>query len=386
MPVTRTFRMPRLIFGQGASETVGEEVKKMGAEKVFLVTDETLRRLGTLEKIESSLKAEGLNFEIFDKLPTEPTVDLVHEGFGLFKGSGANIIVGVGGGTPIDTAKAISVLATNKGTIPELWRPDAIKNPGLSVVAIPTTAGSGAEGTICSVVADTKTGVKTSHYCPHLLPVLAIVDPLLTVSLPKPMTAGPGLDALTHAIEAYVSVKAWPMSDSMATSAIELIAANLPEAWRNGNNLEAREKTMLGAHQAGLAFSNASLILIHAMSRPLGPYFHVPHGVSNACLLSHVMQFTLMGNPERFAHIAALMGENIAGLSVTQAAQAAVDAVKRMARQLEIPPLRDLGVDKGKLDKVVRQMAKDAIASGTALNSPRIATEDEVIELYNLAY
>ena len=176
------------------------------------------------------------------------------------------------------------------------------------------------------------------------------------------------------------------MSDIMAISAIELLAANLPKAWCNGNNLEAREKTMLGAHQAGLAFSNSSTTLVHGMSRPIGAYFHVPHGVSNACLLPHVMQFLTMGNPERFADIAVAMGENIDGLSAIEAAQTAVDAVKRLVSQLEIPPLRDLGVERGKLDKVARQMAKDCLATFSPFAAPRIATEDEVVELYNLAY
>jgi len=378
--------MPCLIFGQGASETVGKEVKGMGAEKVFIVTDEILRQLGTLDKIESSLKAEGVKFDIFDKLPTEPTVDMINEGFRLFKESGASMVIAVGGGTPIDTAKAIAVLTSNKGTIPELWKPNQIKKPGAPVVAIPTTAGTGAEGTIWAVIADTKTDVKMTTGSPYLLPALAIVDPLLTVSLSKKLTAGPGIDALTHAIEAYVSVRAWPMSDIMAISAIKLITANLPKAWCNGNNLEAREKTMLGAHQAGLAFSNSSTTLVHGMSRPLGAYFHIPHGVSNACLLPHVMQFLLMGSPERFADIAVAMGENVAGLSVMEAAQAAVDVVKRLIRQLEIPPLRDLGVDKAKLDKVVRQMAKDCLATFSPFAAPRIATEDEIVELYHLAY
>jgi len=218
------------------------------------------------------------------------------------------------------------------------------------------------------------------------MPQVAIVDPLLTLSCPRGLTAAVGIDALTHAIEAYVSVKAQPMSDIFCLSAIELISGNLRQAWANGNNVEAREKTMLGALQAGIAFSNASVALVHGMSRPIGAYFHVAHGASNAALLGVVAEFSLIGNPTRYAHIARAMGENITGLNDLEAAQLAAKAIKQLIKDIKIPSLKALGVEKEKLDQLAPRMAEDAIASGSPGNNPRQATKDEIVELYKIAY
>lgn len=386
MAITRTFRMPVSIFGRNSSEAAGVELKVLGARKVLIVTDENLRKLGTSTRIESSLKEKKLDFEVYDKLPTEPTVDFVIEGTRIFKESECNIILAVGGGTPIDTAKAISVMAINKDSIENYAGANKIRNPGIPVVAIPTTAGTGSEVTIFTIISDTKTNVKMLIASPHLMPRLAIVDPTLTISAPKGITAAVGLDALTHAIEAYVSRKAQPMTDVLALSAIRLLTQNLPQAWANGNDLEARDRTMLASHQAGLAFGNSSVALVHGMSRPIGAYFHVAHGVSNATLLGQVMRFSLGGNLKRYAEIAAVMGEDITGLTDMEAAQRGADAVERMINQLEIPRLRDLGVDRKKFEEVMPQMIEAAIASGSPDNNPRIATKEEIAEIYYQAF
>ncbi len=386
MATTRVFRMPVSIFGRGSSENAGIELKALGARKVLIVTDETLRELGTLTKIESSLNSEKLEFEVYDRLPTEPTVDFVVEGTCLFKESGCNMILAVGGGTPIDTAKAISIMATNKGSIENYMGANKVENSGIPLVAIPATAGTGSEVTIVTIITDTKTSVKMLIASPYLMPRLAIIDPLLTVTMPKGITAATGLDALTHAIEAYVSRKAQPMTDILALSAIRLIFQNLSQAWLDGSDLEAREKTMLGSYQAGLAFGNASVALVHGMSRPIGAYFHVPHGVSNAALLGQVMEFSLIGNPKRYADIAAAMGEDIGGLTDIEAAQAGANAVKRMISQLEIPRLRGLGVERKRFEEVMPQMIESAIASGSPDNNPRIATKEEMAEIYNQTF
>jgi len=386
MAETRLFRMPVSIFGRGSSENVGAELKVLGAGKVFIVTDETLFKLGTLTKIISSLEAERLGFEVYDRLPTEPTIDFVSEGTRLFKESGCNIILAVGGGTPIDTAKAISVMATNRGSIEDYMGANKVESPGTPLVAIPATAGTGSEVTIFTVITNVKTNVKMMIASPYLMPRLAVIDPLLTVTMPRGLTAATGLDALTHAIEAYVSRKAQPMTDLLALSAIRLLAQNLPRAWSDGKNLEAREQTMLGSYQAGLAFGNSSVALVHGMSRPIGAYFHVPHGVSNAALLGQVMEFSLTGNSKRYAEIAAAMGENVAGLGDAEAAQVGTDAVKRLISQLEIPRLRELGIDRKKLDEVMPEMIEAAIASGSPANNPRIASKEEMAEIYNQAF
>jgi alcohol dehydrogenase len=378
--------MPVTIFGRGASENAGPELKALGARKVFIVTDEVLWRLGVLKGIVASLKAEDLEFQVYDKLPTEPTVEFVNDGTELFKESGANIILAVGGGTPIDTAKAISIMATNQGSIEDYMSPNKIQTPGIPVVAIPTTAGTGSEVTIFTVITNTKTSKKTLITSPYLMPKLAVLDPQLTLSMPKGITATTGLDALTHAIEAYASRKAQSMTDILAISAIKLLAENLPRAWANGNDLEAREKTLLGAYQAGLSFGNASVALVHGMSRPIGANFHIAHGMSNATLLGPVMEFSLPGNPKRYAEIAAALGENVTGLADMEAAKKGANAVKRIIKQLEIPRLRDLGIDSEKFQEAIPQMIEAAIASGSPDNNPRLATKEEMVEIYHQAY
>jgi alcohol dehydrogenase class IV len=386
MATTRTFRMPVSIFGRGSSDNAGVELKALGAKRVFIVTDEVLWKMGALEKIIAGLKTQGLEFEVFDKLPTEPTVDFVIEGTRLIKESGCNIILAVGGGTPIDTAKAISVMSRNKGKIAEYMGANKVPNPGMPLVAIPATAGTGSEVTVFSIITDTGTDVKMLISSPHLMPVLAIVDPLLTLTMPRRLTAATGLDALTHSIESYVSRKAQPMTDMLALSAMKLLSANLPRAWTDGNDLEAREKTLLGAFQAGLAFGNASVALVHGMSRPIGACFHVAHGMSNAVLLGPVMDFSLTGNPRRYAEIAAAIGEDIAGLDDMEAAKAGANAVKDLIKRLEIPRLRELSIDKDKFIKLIPQMIDAAIASGSPDNNPRIATKEEMAEIYRQAY
>jgi alcohol dehydrogenase class IV len=383
---TRTFRMPVTIFGRGASENAAAELKALGAVKVFIVTDEILWKMGVLNKIIAGLDAENLKYQVFDKLPTEPTGEFVEEGTRLLKESGCNIILAVGGGTPIDTAKAIATMARNKGNIADYMGANKILVPGLPLVAVPATAGTGSEVTIFTIITNTKTDVKMLIASPYLMPALAIIDPLLTLTMPKKLTAATGLDALTHSIESYVSRKSQPMTDVMALSAMKLLATNLPLAWQDGNNIDAREKTMLGAYQAGLAFCNASVALVHGMSRPIGAYFHVPHGMSNAVLLAPVMEFSLPGNPGRYAGIAATVGADVAGLNEMDAAKAGARAVRNLIQRLEIPRLRDLNIDKNKYMETIPKMIDAAIASGSPDNNPRIATKEEIAEIYRQAY
>jgi alcohol dehydrogenase class IV len=277
-------------------------------------------------------------------------------------------------------------MVTNKGTIEDYKGLNNIPEKGVPLIAIPTTAGTGSEVTVYTIITDTKTDVKMLIGSPFVMPQVAIVDPLLTLSCPRGLTAAVGIDALTHAIEAYVSVKAQPMSDIFCLSAIELISDNVRQAWANGNNVEAREKTMLGALQAGIAFSNSSVALVHGMSRPIGAYFHVAHGASNAALLGVVTEFSLIGNPARYAHVAEAMGENTEGLNDLEAAELAAQSINNLIEDIKIPSLKELGVDEGKLEQLAPKMAEDAIASGSPGNNPRQATKEEIIELYKIAY
>jgi len=383
----RTFLIPPvLITGSGSSEKVGEEGKKLGVKKALIVTDQVMVKLGVLEGVKKALEQSKIQFIIYDAVATEPTVDYVKEGLKSFKDNGCDFLIAMGGGSPIDTAKAIAIMATNPGSIEDYKGLGKVAKAGAPLIAIPTTAGTGSEVTQFTIITDTKTNVKMLIGSPFIIPRVALVDPLLTLSCPRGLTAAVGIDSLTHAIEAYVSVKAQPMSDIFCLSAIELISGNLRQAWANGNNVEAREKTMLGALQAGIAFSNASVALVHGMSRPIGAYFHVAHGASNAALLGAVTEFSLIGNPARYAHIAKAMGENITGLTDLEAAQLAAKAIKALIKDIKIPTLRELGVEKNKLDQLAPKMAEDAIASGSPGNNPRQATKEEIVELYKIVY
>ena len=386
MSPARTFLIPPvLITGCGSSEKVGEESKKLGVKKALIVTDQVMVKLGVLEGVKKALEQNKIQFFIYDAVATEPTVDYVKEGLKSFKDNGCDFLIAVGGGSPIDTAKAIGIMATNSGSIEEYKGLGKVTQEGAPLIAIPTTAGTGSEVTQFTIITDTKTSVKMLIGSPLVMPKVAIVDPLLTLSSPRGLTAAVGIDSLTHAVEAYVSVKAQPMSDIFCLSAIELISGSLRQAWANGNNVEAREKAMLGALQAGIAFSNSSVALVHGMSRPIGAYFHVAHGASNAALLGVVTEFSLIGNPARYAHIAKAMGENVTGLSDLEAAQLAAKAIKTLIKDIQIPSLRGLGVEKGKLEQLAPKMAEDAIASGSPGNNPRQATKDEIVELYKIA-
>ena len=387
MPSARTFRIPPvLITGSGASAQAGEEIGKLKVKKTLIVTDQVLVKLGALDGVKQTLQQSQVSFAVFDAVFTEPTADFVREGLKVYRENRCDFLLAFGGGSAIDTAKAIAVMVNNAGSIADYQGLGKIPQKGAPLIAVPTTAGTGSEVTPFTIITDTKRDVKMLIGSPFLTPDVAIVDPLLTLSMPRSLTAATGIDALTHAIEAYVSVKAQPMSDIFCLSAIELIAGNLKQAWTDGNNIEAREKTMLGALQAGIAFGNSSVALVHGMARPIGAYFHVPHGASNAALLGVVMEFSLSGNPARYARIAQAMGEDISGRDDMAAARRGVAAVQKLIKDIKVSSLRELGVDREKLEELAPRMAEDALASGSPANNPRPATKEEIIELYKLAY
>ncbi len=383
----REFRVPALMLaGSGAAEQIGAHCRQRGLKRGLIVTDQIMQKIGLVEKVETILGQHDITSVVYAGVNSEPVVEFVQEGLNLYKENNCDFLLAVGGGSPIDTAKAISVMTTNPGSIEQYKGIGKIGTPGAPLVALPTTAGTGSEATVYTVITDTKTDVKMLIGSPHLMPDIAVVDPLLTFSSPPGVTAATGVDALVHAIEAYVSVKAQPMADIFCISAIELISQNIRQAWSNGNNQDAREKVMLGALQAGIAFSNSSVALVHGMSRPIGAYFHIAHGVSNAALLGVVTEFSLIGNPVRYAHIAKAMGEQTDGLAYMDAADLAVKAINRLIKDIKVPSLRELGVEEEKLMRLAPSMADAAIDSGSPANNPRKPTKQEIIELYNRAY
>ncbi len=386
MTQTYQFKTPSVIVnGPGAAKEVGSFAKGLG-KKALIVTDVALEKIGLLNDIKNSLEMAGISFAIYDKVVAEPTMDFAEEGLKIFKEVQAEFLIAVGGGSPIDAAKGIAALATNPGKMSDFAGANKIPRPGAPLIAIPTTAGTGSEVSQFTIITDTTRDVKMLIASLNIMPRVALVDPLMTLTMPQKITAATGLDALTHAIEAFVSVKAQPITDTLALQAIRVIAGNIRQAWSNGDNIEARTNMMIGALQAGMAFSNSSVALVHGMARPIGAYFHVPHGVSNAALLPTVIEFSIPGNPKRYAEIAEAMGEITEGLSVLDAAYLAADAVERLNIDLKVPTLRELGVEEKKFNSIVEQMAADAIASGSPGNNPRKATQGEIVELYRRAF
>ncbi len=386
--ITQTYQFkvpPMIVCGPGAAKEAGSYAKGLG-KKALIVTDNALEKLGLLDDVRNALEMAGIPFAVYNKVVTEPTTDFVEEGLKVFKEVQAEFLIAVGGGSPIDAAKAIAAVAANPGKISDFAGPNKIPRPGSPLMAIPTTAGTGSEVTQFTIITDTSRDVKMLIASPHVIPRVALVDPLLTLTMPQELTAGTGLDALTHAIEAFVSVKAQPITDTLALGAIRILAENIRPAWSNGGNIDARINMMIGAHQAGMAFSNSSVALVHGMARPIGAYFHVPHGVSNAALLSVIIEFSIPGNPKRYAALAEAMGEITEGLSVLDAAYLAADAAEKLSVDLKVPTLKELGVEEEKFNSIVEQMAADAIASGSPGNNPRKATREEIVDLYQRAF
>lgn len=298
-----------------------------------------------------------------------------------------DVIIALGGGSCIDTGKAVAVLATNGGDISDfMGNKKMADNKAIPLIAIPTTAGTGSEATDVTVIINTSNDVKMMIKQPAFLPEVAIVDPKLTLSSPTHITSATGVDALTHAIEAYISRRSHPFIATLALSAIKLIYDNIEEAYKNGNNIGAREKMSLGALKAGIAFSNASVCLVHGMSRPIGAIFHVPHGVSNAMLLPAILEYSKPACINRLADIGRFIKPELSRYSNEEMANIVVQEIKKLCLNLNIPNMKEWGIEKQELDKVVGKMAKDAIASGSPSNNPRIPTEEEIIELYRLCF
>jgi alcohol dehydrogenase class IV len=370
------FRSPSIIhYGAGALEQLGPTARELGLRHVLLVTDVGMMQLGTAGKAQQLLEAADIRTAVFDGVQPDPTLANVEAGLTLLRQHACDGIVAVGGGSPIDCAKAIAVRHTHSQPLPEFAGVEQFPRPGVPVIAVPTTAGTGSEVTRVMVITDTERDVKMMFASRYCLAAAAIVDPLLTLGMPKGLTAAVGVDALTHALEAYVSRRAQPQTDLLALSAIRLISHQLRTAYHDGSNLEARSAVMLGAMQAGLAFSNASVALVHGMARPLGACFHLTHGISIAVLLPAVTEFSVGAAPERYARAAAEMGESDI-----------VSGLRKLNRDVNIPSLRGLKVPEDRYRALQEKMATDALASGSPANNPRLASAIEIVELYQRVY
>ena len=383
LPKGRDFRVPPEIHaGRGALQRLPEVLRALQVRRATLVTDRVMRASSWIEELTALAGQADAQLSVFGDLAGEPTTREVDGALQVIRSAGAEAVIGFGGGSALDTAKSAAILATNPGVLPDYEGSDRIPQRGLPVVAIPTTAGTGSEVTRVVVVTDSERNVKMLLTSTRLIPAAAIVAPEPTVTMPKPITASTGLDALTHAIEAYVSRRRQPLTDALALDAMARVSSSLVRAYTVPDDLEAREQMCTAALHAGMAFHNASVALVHGMSRPIGAHFHVPHGLANAMLLPAVMAFSVKGDVARYAHVARALGAAGHELDDARAAEQGAAFVGELCARLEVPTLAAWGVDRDAFRRIARQMARDAIASGSPAHNPRLATEDEIVALY----
>lgn len=381
------FRMTQVLFyGRDSFSTIGEQTALRGS-KALIISDHIMEKLGVLSRCQKHLEQAEVAYTAYLNVDTEPSDIHVAESLDLFLREKCDVIVAVGGGSCIDTAKAVAVLASNGGYIGDyVGMKTPIKKDPVKLIVAPTTAGTGSEVTSVTVINNTKDDVKMMIKNLAFMPSVAIVDPVLTLSLPPHVTAATGIDALCHAVEGYISRLAQPLTDILALSAIKLIWENLKKAYTNGSDIDARENMSLAATQAGMAFSNSSVCLVHGMSRPIGAMFHVPHGVSNAMLLPGVLEFTKGHATERLAVIGRLLKPELQNKRDQEVVETLLQDLIQLCKDLKIPNMKTWGIERDKFEQVVAKMATDALASGSPANNPRVPTVEETIELYRYCY
>ena len=374
--------VPRILrIGSGAFAQTREVLQILELHHPLIVTDQFLRKLGLARMLSESLSAWG-HPRIFSETVPDPTVAAVKAGVQFLKNGEHDCVIGLGGGSSIDTAKAIAVLAVHGGQMRDYKAPHDQNESGLPIIAIPTTAGTGSEATRYTIVTDEETGEKMLCIGLGYLPIAALVDFELTLTKPMRLTADTGVDSLTHAIEAYVSRRANAFADSFALTAMHAIWMNLPSAYFEPQNRAAREAMMLAATQAGIAFSNSSVALVHGMSRPIGAKFHVPHGMSNAMLLPAVTEFSISAAVERYAECARVMGMVRAEGANDEAVSELVRNLHQLNRKLKVPTPGEFGIDRRAWEVSIPSMVQQALASGSPANNPRVPSEAEIERLY----
>lgn len=375
------FIMPnKVVTGENALKDAEQFLKSYG-KKALIVTDSVMVQLGNCAKVEEALNNQGVAYVVYAEINGEPTDIMIEKGLELYKKENCDFLIAVGGGSPIDSMKAIGALATNGGSISD-YMGKVIEKEIPPTVAIPTTAGTGSEATQFTIITDTKNDIKMLLKGPVLMPSLAINDPQFTMTAPNFITAATGLDALTHAVESYTSRKAQPLSDVFAVSAVKRIFKYLPIAYKDGSNMEAREQMAIAALEAGVAFNNASVTVIHGMSRPIGALFHIAHGLSNAMLLKEGIGYVLDGAYDRFG----MLGREICVATEADSDEVAskkfLEALDNIVKELETPTLAEKGVDKDAFFAAIDKMATDAIASGSPGNTRKDLTAEDLKVIY----
>ncbi len=374
--------LPNILrVGAGASNQLPEVLVELGLKRPLLVTDPFIKQCGYLGRIEQTLLDKHLEYGVFADCVPDPTTDSIAAAIAYWQQGEFDSVVALGGGSSIDTAKALAVLAVHGGAMRDYKAPNPVP-VGAPIIAIPTTAGTGSEATRVTVVTDTQTQEKMMCLGVGLMPSAALVDFELTMSMPYRLTADTGIDSLCHAMEAYVSRKANTFTDSIALAAMAAIAKNIRPACDQPDNREAREAMMLAATQGGMAFSNASVTLIHGMSRPLGAFFHVPHGLSNAMLMPGITEFSLSGATQRYADCARAMG--FAGVADNDAVagKCLLDGLYQLCSDLSVPSPKAFGIEEQRYFEVITTMAEQALASGSPNNNPLIPDQQQIEALY----
>ena len=386
MPTVRSFVIPTVMkHGLGAIQTLADEAKALGMKRPLLVTDSGIVKAGLLERATTPLKAGNVDFAVFDKVMPNPPIATVDEGARVYASEKCDGVIGFGGGSAMDTAKSIGVVATNGGSILQYeWAdPNPIKNRIPPTLCIPTTAGTGSEVTLWAVITDLKRHIKFNvGGTPHVGAWVALIDPELTLDLPPAVTAGTGMDALAHAVECYTCAYAQPLPDSVALNAMEYVAKHLRVAFAQGHNVEARYGMSMAAMLGAMAYGTESAGAAHAMSQSAGGVHDVPHGALTARLLGPVMEYNFKGEPHKFARIAQAMGEDIRGLSVWHAAEKAVEAVMRLTEEVEIPTLQDLGFK----EEEIPSLAEIAFKDPQTIGNPRDLSLQSYVKIYQRTF
>lgn len=381
--MTYTYLNPKVaLMGAGCVKEIGKHAKGLGATKALIVSGKSKHGENLAQDIFTILEKDGLEGTIFPGAEPNPTDTSVMEGADIYRKENCNMIIAVGGGSPMDCAKAIGIVVYNGGLINDYEGVGKVTKGIPPLITVNTTAGTASEMTSFTIITDTKRHIKMAIVDPRITPDIAVNDPELMVSMPPALTAATGMDALTHAVEAYVSTMATPTTDAAAIKSIELISKYLREAVAHGEDVKTRDMMAHAEYLAGIAFNNASLGYVHSMAHQLGGLYDLPHGVCNAILLPYVEAYNKQVVPERFADIARAMGENIEGLSVEEAADKAINAIKKLASDIGIPSgLKELGAKEEDLEL----LAKNAMQDVCRLTNPRELSKEDIIEIYRKA-
>lgn len=368
--------------GPGALNQLSREVRKRSCRRVGIITDPSIAQVGILQRVRDILETDTF---CFAEVIPEPPYELVDQCVSFLRGHQCDLVIGLGGGSSIDTAKMAAVMLNNTEEISEYFGVDKIPNPGIPVIAIPTTAGTGSEVSPAAVFTDSRDDTKKGVRTDFLLPAAAILDPEFTLSLPQKLTASTGIDALTHAIECYTAFNATLLSDLTAEKGMSLIGAHLRKAYADGRDMDARYGMLMGSYLAGIALAVANVGVVHALAQTIGGLYHIPHGIANALFLPYVMEFNRIACREKYARVAALMGESIGGLSLDDASLKAVKAVRRLTQDLKIPQrLRDLEIPEDAIELVPGRCLQTQ--GRIVVNNPRTLTLEEAREIVQAAY